>query len=95
MSYLHMFRRKPAITRSDWHFTASLNSSENYATFTRSIHSSLKIKIWSREDHLASGLIEVTYPTLYLVNNNFALAYALALAMRKPACKGIILCYYL
>ena len=70
MSYLHMFRRKPAITRSDWHFTASLNSSENYATFTRSIHSSLKIKIWSREDHLASGLIEVTYPTLYLVNNN-------------------------
>ena len=67
MSYLHMFRRKPAITRSDWHFTASLNSSENYATFTRSIHS---YKIWSREDHLASGLIEVTYPTLYLVNNN-------------------------
>ena len=64
MSYLHMFRRNPAITRSDWPFTASLHSSENYATFTRSIHSSFKIKIWSREDHLASGLIEVTYPTL-------------------------------
>lgn len=41
MSYLHMFRRKPASTRSDWHFTASQNSSENYATFTRSIHYNL------------------------------------------------------
>ena len=27
------------------------------------------IIIWSWEDHLASGLIEVTYPPLYLINN--------------------------
>src|SRR5271156_7185988 len=36
-----MFRRKPASTRSDWHFTAYQNSSENYATFNRSIHYNL------------------------------------------------------
>jgi len=39
-----MFRRKPAITRSDWHFTAFQNSSENNATFTRSIHYNLVLK---------------------------------------------------
>ena len=44
MSYLNMFRRKPAITRSDWHFTAFQDSSENYATFTRSIHYNLVLK---------------------------------------------------
>jgi len=35
------FGRKPASTRSDWHFTAYQNSSENYATFTRSIYYNL------------------------------------------------------
>ena len=44
MSYLHMFRRKPAITRLDWHFTTFQNSSENYATFTRSIHYNLVLE---------------------------------------------------
>jgi len=39
-----MFRRKPAITRSDWHFTAFQNSSENNATFNRSIHYNLVLK---------------------------------------------------
>src|SRR5260370_292183 len=36
MSYLNMFRRKPAITSSDWHFTAFQHSSENYAKGTLS-----------------------------------------------------------
>jgi len=36
-----MFRRKPASTRSDWHFTAYQNSSENTATSIRSIHYNL------------------------------------------------------
>jgi len=44
MSYLNMFRRKPAITRSDWYFAAFQNSSENYATFTRSIHYNLVLE---------------------------------------------------
>ena len=44
MSYLHMFRRIPASTRSDWHFTAFQNSSENYATFTRSILNNLALE---------------------------------------------------
>ena len=44
MSYLNMFRRKPASTRSDWHFTAFKDSSENYATFTRSIHYNLVLE---------------------------------------------------
>ena len=44
MSYLHMFRRKPAITRLDWHFTTFQNSSENYATFTRSIRYNLVLE---------------------------------------------------
>jgi len=39
-----MFRRKPASTRSDWHFTAFKDSSENYATFTRSIHYNLVLE---------------------------------------------------
>jgi len=44
MSYLNMFRRKPAITRSDWYFAAFKDSSENYATFTRSIHYNLDLE---------------------------------------------------
>jgi hypothetical protein len=44
MSYLNMFRRKPAITSSDWHFTAFQNSSENFATFNRSIHYNLVLE---------------------------------------------------
>ena len=44
MSYLNMFRRKPAITRSDWYFAAFKDSSENYATFTRSIHYNLVLE---------------------------------------------------
>ena len=43
-SYLHMFRRIPASTRSDWHFTAFQNSSENTATFTRSIRINLVLE---------------------------------------------------
>ena len=39
-----MFRRKPAITSLDWHFTAFQNSSENIATFTRSIHYNLVLE---------------------------------------------------
>jgi len=39
-----MFRRKPANTRSDWHFTAFKDSSENFATFTRSIHYNLVLE---------------------------------------------------
>jgi hypothetical protein len=50
-----MFRRKPASTRSDWHFTAFQNSSENYATFNRSIHSLRS---------LASPQIETPWPVI-------------------------------
>jgi len=39
-----MFRRKPASTRLDWHFTTFQSSSENNATFTRSIYYHLALE---------------------------------------------------
>src|SRR5882762_2711900 len=65
MSYLHMFRRKPAITSSDWHFTAFQNSSENYATFNRSIHYNLVLERstgFHGDQNLSCNLIYFSLP---------------------------------
>jgi hypothetical protein len=61
-SYLHMFRRIPASTRSDWHFTAFQNSSENFATFTRSILLNLALErsssFGSNRNNLSDTILE-------------------------------------
>jgi len=51
-----MFRGKPAITRYDWPFTPFHSSSENYATFTRSIHYNLAMERSPRFGYNRSNL---------------------------------------
>ena|ERR1700742_799056 len=63
-----MFRRKPAITSSDWHFTAFQNSSENSATFNRSIHYNLVL-----ERSTDFGSNNSNYPKIVFVNKSLIL----------------------
>lgn len=63
-----MFRRKPAITSSDWHFTAFQNSSENFATFNRSIHYNLVL-----ERSTDFGSNNSNYPKIIFVNKSLIL----------------------
>ena len=83
MSYLNMFRRKPASTRSDWHFTAFKDSSENYATFTRSIHYNLVLErspsFGSNRSNLSITIFNLNMQT-YLKNSPVAFAKAFNLA---------------
>lgn len=73
-----MFRGKPAITRYDWPFTPFHSSSENYATFTRSIHYNLAMERSPRFGYNRSNLTRYcfNYKDLYTVA--FAKAFNLA-----------------
>ena len=75
MSYLNMFRRKPASTRSDWHFTAFKDSSENYATFTRSIHYNLVLE---RSPSFGSNRSNLSITIFNMILNNSSVAFAKA-----------------
>ena len=80
MSYLNMFRRKPASTRSDWHFTAFKDSSENYATFTRSIHYNLVLERSPSFGSNRSNLSITIFNLKYLNYSPVAFARAFNLA---------------
>ena len=64
-------------TRSDWHFTAFKDSSENYATFTRSIHYNLVLE---RSPSFGSNRSNLSITNFFYVNifNNSPVAFAKA-----------------
>lgn len=59
--YWNRFRRISAITRLDWHFTPFHSSSQNTATFIRSVHLNLAIK---RSSGFGSNLKYLTQPLI-------------------------------
>jgi len=77
--YLNRFRGKPAITKFDWPFTPSHNSSPPFSTDVSSVlHIPIKnLSTWSWLDHLVSGLRPIT---------NYAL---FKLAFATPTPKGL------
>ena len=75
---LKLFRGEPAISRFDWNFSPSHNSSANFSTVVGSVlHSvSPELQPGSWLDHLVSGL---RYPTCALLRLAFAAAPSLQL----------------
>jgi hypothetical protein len=60
--YLNTFRGEPAISRFDWHFTATHSSSEPSSTDTGPVLQSETIRpsTWPWVDHLVSGPLQQT-----------------------------------
>lgn len=71
--YLYSFRRKPAISKFDWHFTPMHKSSQIFATITGSflLHLLRVFSNCSCIDHLVSGPICVDF----FVLTSLSLAY--------------------
>src|SRR6218665_970013 len=84
-----MFRGKPAITRYDWPFTPFHSSSENYATFTRSIHYNLAMERSPRFGYNRSNLTRYCFSALPLLTVGISkdlrtVAFAKALNLATP-----------
>jgi len=78
-----MFRGKPAITRYDWPFTPFHSSSENYATFTRSIHYNLAMERSPRFGYNRSNLSRYCFSGRALKDLR-TVAFAKALNLATP-----------
>ena len=67
--HLNAFRGEPAISRFDWHFTATHSSSEPSSTDTGSVlqPETIRPSTWPWVDHLVSGPLLQTWiaPTPY------------------------------
>lgn len=81
MVYWNRFRREPAITQLDWHFTTKNNSSENLATVTGSVLHFLiqKVSTWSYLDRWVSGpIIIYLFAQLELAFTTYTITIILA-----------------
>ena len=60
--YLNTFRREPAISGFDWHFTSTHSSSQQFALYTGSVlHQDIILaSTWPWVAHPVSGLIQTT-----------------------------------
>ena len=88
--YLYSFRRKPAISKFDWHFTPMHKSSQILATITSSflLHLLRVLSNCSYIDHLVSGPICVDS----FVFTSLSLAHRISLA--NPLYKRYVILFY-
>jgi len=88
--YLYSFRRKPAISKFDWHFTPMHKSSQILATITSSflLHLLRVLSNCSCIDHLVSGPICVDS----FVFTSLSLAHRISLA--NPLYKRYVILFY-
>ena len=83
--HLNAFRGEPAISRFDWHFTATHSSSEPSSTDTGSVlqPETIRPSTWPWVDHLVSGPLSLTCPDRSRSGALFGLGFPTAPALHQ------------